>query len=199
MYPSNSRRSRGSEEEPRKVTKLISGSVSKREKPLLMRIFGESEGVGNYILWDILIPAFKDTILDMIRNGSEMIIFGETRTKSSLRRDRDRSYVSYGSFARERERREPRDRGGRSSYNRGRHNFDDIIIDTRGDAETVLENLVDLIEEYGQATVADFYGFIGMEVEWSDNKFGWETLNRASIRPVRGGYIIELPKAIPLD
>lgn len=194
MYPSNSRRSRGSEEEPqRKPTKIIKGTVTKKEKPILERIFGGSEGIGTYIIWDILIPTLKDTIWDIIRNGSEMMIFGQTKSNRNLRRDRDRSYVSYGSFSRERETRE------RSQYNRNRHNFDEIIIDTRGDAETVLSNLVDLIEDYGIATVADFYGFVGLEIEWSDQKYGWDNLNRASIRPVRGGYIIELPKAKPLD
>lgn len=199
MYPSNSRKSREPEEGSQKklVKKVISGRVTKRQKPLLMRIFGDNtKSVGSYILWDVLIPAAKNTITEMISNGIEMLVYGEPRSSSRLRRDRGTSYVSYGSFSREKD----RDRDRRSiSHNKARHVFDDIILERRSDAEEVLSNLVDLIEDYGQASIADFYGFVGLETEWSDFKYGWENLNRAEVRRIREGYILELPRPVELE
>jgi len=177
--------------------KVIKGNLVERKKPLLARIFGENtKFVGNYILWDVLIPAAKNTISEIISNGIEMLLYGETR--KHVQRDRGRSYVSYSGFYKEggRQGRDVRDPAPR---NRNRHTFDDIVLDRRSDAEEVLSNLVDLIDDYGEATVADFYDLVGLNGEWSDNKYGWDNLGRATVKRVREGYILDLPRPVSLD
>lgn len=196
MYPSNSRRSkRGSDEEPQRKLKVIKGNIVERKKPLLMRIFGENtKSVGNYILWDVLIPAGKNTITEMISNGIEMLLYGEPR--SNVRRDRGRSYVSYNSYYKDRDR-EPDSR--RLEIGKNRHRFEDVVLESRSDAEEVLSNLVDLVEDYGVATVADFYDLVGLSGEWADNKYGWDNLSRSSVKRVRDGYILEMPKPLVIE
>jgi len=181
----------------RKVTKVATGTV--RKKSFLNKVgsmfFGsDTDNVGSYILYDVLIPAAKNTLSEMVSSGIEMLLFGESRS-TNTRRDKGKSYVSYNSIYRDRD----RDRD-RSDYRiRATHRFDDIVIGSRAEAEDVLSSLVDLIDNYDAATVSDFYDLVGMTSDFTDNKYGWRNLNRATVNRVRDGYILAMPKPIPLD
>lgn len=203
-YPSNSNKKKEKRDLPeKKVKKIIDGNVVQKKKSFSKRLaetfFGDDvPSVSAYIIHDVIIPATKSTISDMVSGGIEMLLFGETRG-SRTRRDKGKSYVSYSNYYnRDGKRDERRDRDT-SRTNRARHNFDDIILETRGDAEEVLSHLVDLTEDYGMASVADLYDLVGITANFTDNKYGWENLSTASISRVRSGYLIDLPKTILLD
>lgn len=90
------------------------------------------------------------------------------------------------------------DRHEREISPRGRanHDFGEILIPTRGEAEQVLDTLLALVDEYDSATVADLYGAVGISAEHTDLKFGWTDLRDARISPARGGgYLLEMPRA----
>ena len=152
--------------------------------------------VSSYLLYDVLIPAAKDTIANMVKGGIEMLLFPGENRGSRTTRDRGRSYVSYDRYSSAPRRDERRDISPR---NRARHNFDEIILDTRGEAEEVLSHLVDLIIDYGQASVSDLYDLLGMTGNFTDNKYGWTDLRSASVSRVRDGYVMNLPRAVLLD
>lgn len=192
-YPSNSLTARDT---PRKPKKVATGVVLTREKPFLARVFGENmRSVGSYVMWDVIIPAAKNTLTEIISNGIEMLLYGESDRPSNVRRDRSRSYVSYNSIY---DKRSGRKSSGPSRA-RSRHSFNDVVLESRMDAEEVLSSLVELIDTYDTASVADFYAAVGLEGEWSDNKFGWDNLSTAEVKRIREGYILVLPKPIPLD
>jgi hypothetical protein len=150
----------------------------------------DTKNVVDYIMQDILIPAMKSTLSDMVGGGIEMLLFGERKSHggSTIYRDRDRSYVPYNKISRYREDREP------LRVNRSKTDLDDIIIETRGEAEDVLSHMVDLIDDYGVASIADYYELLGIESEFTDNKYGWTNLRDASVERVRRGYCIRLPR-----
>jgi len=198
-FPSNSKTTEKKEKETtRKVTKAV---VVEKQKPLLTRMLGDHMSqVGTYILWDVLIPAAKSTISDIISNGIEMVLYGEpgTKRKGRLHRDRDRSYVSYNSIydrqsRRSRQRERPSDRG------RSRHQFDDIIIESKPEAEEVLTVLVEAIEMYESCAVADLYEAVGLPTDFTDHKWGWFNLSSAYVKRDRFGYSLVLPKPEPLE
>lgn len=200
-FPSNSHKSKDKTKKPeKKVEKVTSGKVVKQKKTLGKK-FAETflgdniESVSSYIIYDIIIPAAKNMISDTVSNGIEMLLFGQTRG-SRTRRDRGKSYVSYSNYYKDRDR--YRDRQI-SQRNRARHNFDDIILESRGEAEEVLSHLVDLTEDYGMASVADLYDLVGVTSNFTDNKYGWDNLSSGRVVPVRGGYLLELPRPIVLD
>lgn len=199
-FPSNSKVTE-KKETTRKVTKAV---VVEKNKPLLARIFGNHmEQVGTYILWDVLLPAAKSTVSDIINNGIEMMLYGEPGTSSRrkggrLLRDRDRSYVSYNSMYDKpsRRSRQQEKRGGRQS---SRHNFDDIIIESKPEAEEVLTVLVEAIEMYESCAVADLYEAVGLPTDFTDHKWGWFNLSSAYVKRDRFGYSLVLPKPEPLE
>ena len=57
----------------------------------------------------------------------------------------------------------------------------------------------ELISSYRVVSVADFYDLAGITPEYTDNKYGWTDIRSANIVRVRDGYMIKLPRAVPLD
>lgn len=183
-------------EERKKLEKVVTGKVrtkKKSETSKLAEIFiaEDAANVKNYILMDVLVPAVKKAISDIVRDGIDMILYGEAtgKRKSST----NSTYVSYNkySYPREYDRREPqRTRGG--------YNPDDIVLETRGEAEEVLARMDELIDLYGQVSVADLYDLVGKTCEYTDNKYGWTNIRNAEPVRVRDGYLLKMPKALPI-
>lgn len=188
--------------EDRSVEKVVTGSVSRRERPLTRKladnlISEEAPTVGSYILFDVMIPAFKSMLSDMIVGGSDQILFGGSGSRRSSGRRGRATRADYISYNRASDRPE---RGGREMSHAGRatHDFGEIIFDTRGDAEIVLERMSDLISDYGMATVSDLYDFCGMTGEYTDDRWGWTSSRAFVVVRTRGGYILDLPKPSPI-
>lgn len=197
-YPGNSNKDK--EEKREKLEKIVTGEVIKKKKTFGEKVaetfFGDdTRSVGDYLLHDILIPAMKSTLSDIVGGGIEMLLFGERSrggyTRSTIYRDRNRSYVPYNKVSRS-----PRERDSRylSRTDRARHNFETIVIPNRGEAEEVLTNLVDLVYDYDVASVADYYDLVGIESSYTDRNYGWTNLADAKVERVRDGYIIRLPR-----
>lgn len=149
--------------------------------------------VKDYIVNDVLIPAAKKAISDIITNGIDMILYGEAKGRDRRRDGGSRvSYTKY--YERDRDREYDRSRTRRSVYD-----YDDIILDTRGEAEDVLNRMDDLIDAYGMVSVADLYDLVGVSGNYTDNKYGWTNLRNAEVRRTRDGYLLKLPKALPFD
>ena len=149
--------------------------------------------VKDYIVNDVLIPAAKKAISDIITNGIDMILYGEAKGRDRRRDGGSRvSYTKY--YERDRDRDYDRGRARRSVYD-----YDDIILDTRGEAEDVLNRMDDLIDAYGMVSVADLYDLVGVSGNYTDNKYGWTNLRNAEVRRTRDGYLLKLPKALPFD
>ena len=181
---------------PKKVTAKIVKKKKKWFEKFGESFFGEdADNVLAYLIQDVLLPAAKTTISDIVTSGIEMLLFGEA---GGRRKSVGRGPVPYGSMYKERDsyrrtnRLEPKARS--------RFTFDEIVLEDRGEAEDVLSNLLELIENYEVATVADFYELVGIEGEFSDNKYGWFNLSRAFLKRVpSGGFTLVLPKPQLLD
>ncbi len=181
----------------KKVEKVIAGTVKSKKKSEIRKftdvfISEDIDNVKSYILLDVLIPAIKKAISDIVTNSIDMILYGETgKTKSNS----IASKVSYRSYY--------DGRNGRRDYSAIRtkisYNYDDIIFDNRGEAEDVLSRMDELISTYGLVSVADLYDLVGVTGNYTDNKYGWTNIRSASVIRVRDGYMLKLPKALPLD
>lgn len=197
-YKGNSHRSKEVEvkEERKKLEPIAQGKAKKKneiQKFADVFIAEDVTSVKNYILMDVLLPAAKKAISDIVTNGIDMILYGETRNKSKGRESRV-SYTKY--YDRERDRDYDRPSRSRGRYG---YDYDDIILDTRKEAEEVLDRMDDLIDNYGMVSVADLYDLVGISGNYTDNKYGWTNLRNADVQRVRDGYLLKLPKALPFD
>lgn len=181
--------------ERKKVEKVTTGKV--KTKPNEVRKFADifiSEDIQNvksYIFMDVLVPAIKKAISDIVTDGIFMILYGGTG--GNRKKSTNSSYVSYNSYS------DRRDERREISTARISSRYDDIILESRAEAEEVLTRLDELIDMYGEASVADLYDLIGVSCNYTDNKYGWKNLSRAEVvRAVGGGYKLKLPRAIQL-
>lgn len=187
--------------ERHRVEKVISGTATVKKRSLTKRFVetffaGDMKDVKSYLIFDVMVPAIKETINSLINKGTEMILFGESTRSPSKNRISGGTYVSYGSsFRNEREKLVP------SRQNRMLHKFDDICFETIGDANQVVDILTELISLYHQATVGDFYDAAGVTPEWSDSteNYGWTDLTGVRVVRTRAGYIIDLPRCVRLN
>jgi hypothetical protein len=206
-FPANSRNPRRQEEkEDKKLEKVVTGPVARRKPSLGRRIRemfvgGDAQSVGGYVLIDILIPAVKDTLADMVSQGIERMLFGEARSTSrrtGYRPGGSSGYVAYQRYSssRSQERREdPRPR----LRSKGSHNFDDIILATRVEAEQVIDRMFDLLAKYEQVAISDLYEMVGITPQYTDERWGWTELRGAGVQRTMNGYLLDLPRPDPLD
>ncbi len=203
QYKSYSHKSRAEEAtKAKEVKKVVSSNVERKKKSGLQRFANEfiSEDIDNvksYVWTEIILPNVKDILFNSLRTAFEMFIYGDSDRGHSNRRGQ-RSRVSYESmyYNDDRYRRE------RSNRQRGRtgYNFDDITIDDYAEAQEILDQMDELIDVYGIASVADYYGFAGETANHMDRRYGWTDITSAKIVRTRNGkYFIKLPRACPID
>ena len=75
-----------------------------------------------------------------------------------------------------------------------------IIIESRSEAEEVLDTLMAVIQKSGRTTVSDLYDLVGTRSVYTDQKYGWISLQGSTVQPAHeGGYLLVLPRPVPLD
>lgn len=197
--PNSNRFKEGKVDEPvareKKVEAITTATVKKKGEMKKFTDIFISEDVGSvksYILMDVLVPAIKKAISDIVTNGIDMVLYGESgRTK---RPESTASKVSYRGYYN-------KDQPvARTTARTAAYDYDDVILPTRGEAEEVLSRMDDLIATYGVVSVADLYDLVNVSCNYTDNKYGWTNLvNVVPVRASGGGYILKLPRALPLN
>ena len=194
-YKSNSHRSKElTKNEPvKKVVKPIAKATTKKKNKLAETFISEdASNIKSYILMDVLVPAIKKAVIDIVTDGISMLFYGDT-SHGNRRSSTSASYISYNRYS-DRDRRDDR-----TSYGRSRYSYDDIILQSRGEAEEVLDRMCEMIDTYGIVSVADMYDLVGIATNYTDNKYGWTNLRNAEPIRVSNGYMLKLPKAGPID
>ena len=206
-FPSNSNKSKEKAEiEPiendRKIKRI---TVGKQKKKSEIRKFtdvflaDDLNSVKDYILEDVIIPSIKKGIVDIVSNGIDMLMYGESGHKANKSTNAGR--VSYRSYYESDSRSEP-------SYKRSRkttYDFDDVVIPSRGEAEEVLDIVNEMMEQYRMVTVASFYELVGVTDVYTDHQYGWTLkaypnfFRDTRIIRTRDGYIIKFPRIVPID
>lgn len=160
----------------------------------------DAPNIGNYILYDILLPALRDLVADIGHGALDMAMGTDTRRYSRDRRRSNDSYISYNRYYDDRDRRR-RDRDDeRYEARRRNHDLDDIIFDYREDAEDILDRMCDYLERYDSVPVSYMCDICGITVpgDFTKEDWGWINLSSAKVKRGNGGYYIDLPKARPI-
>ena len=193
----NSHKYKAENSEKKKIEPVVKSGAKLRKKNEFQKVAGsiiseDAKRVKSYILMDVLVPAIKDAIEDIVTNGIRMLLRGDT----SARRSGPSGGISHISYNKAYDRRD------RSSLDRPRGvmDFDDLILPTRYEAEEVLRSLDNLIETYRIVSVADMYEAAGIrDFEYTARNYGWKDIRRAEVVHVRNGYWLKMPNVSPID
>jgi hypothetical protein len=205
-FPPNSDASKRNVEKD--ITRVTSGETVRRRKSLRKQfsetfVAGDMRSAMRYVVFDVMLPAAKDMIVDAGSSGIEKLIFGDARRRGSTPpQSGPTGYVSYnrvamGAMGAASRLASPQRVMSRRA--RSRHDFDEIILDSRTEAEEVIDRLFDLVSRYESATVADLYELVGLASAHTDHKWGWTDVRGAGVSRVRDGYLLDLPEPHPLD
>jgi hypothetical protein len=200
-YRSNSNKSKERAQtepvEEHRINAIVSSSKTKKKSGIRkfsdLIVQEDAANVRSYIVTDVLVPAVKKTISDIVKSGIDMFLYGESRRKIGGGYS---SPVSYSSLYDGPKREQRNSFSRRSSFD-----FNDIIIPDRSDAESVLLAMEDLIERYGLVRVADVYDILDMSSSsnFTDNRYGWTNIPNDAIVRDYDGYRINLPSPSPID
>lgn len=200
-YTSNSHKAReGTLINPpaKKTEKVISGTARTKKKSEVKKFADVfiSEDISNiktYVLMDVLVPAIKKAISDIVKNGIEMVLYGEAGRQKLNSTASKISYRSYYDDQRSPVKREYAAQASRHGYD-----YDDIILETYSEAEDVLTRMDEMIDRYKMVSVADLYDMVDISGPYTNNYYGWTDLRSAEIKRADGGYLLKFPKTVSL-
>lgn len=196
IYPSNQVKKKPDTEVPNKREKkesVVQNSGKKAKKSYMRKIFDaffETEEIPdkkNHIIFNVLIPSTKRMILSSIESffgvssGTISNVFGGNGTRIV------KTNVPYSKISQT------------ASDKRATYEYNDIVFSNMADAESVLMAMIEQLNDYGIASVLDYYEFCGESGTNTDNNWGWTNLDRARIEHCSDGYILRLPKVLPLN
>jgi hypothetical protein len=187
----------------KELKKIVDNQPKKRKRNLFSRlvsgILGPEgiSGIGQYVAEEILVPAVKNIVVDAVTSGVNMVMYGENKPRpsghphQSTNRTTYRPNTNYTSRYTSRQP-EPAER---TVARPARYGIEEYVIEDRFDASHVLTTLTENADMYDNVSVADYYDLIGVPSQYTDNTYGWtiDSIVRATIVPIRGGYIIKFP------
>lgn len=206
-YKPNSHKSKAEAADKHRMQKIVSGKVTVRDNQTGLRavkdafIKEDAPSIKKYLLFDILIPAAKKTILELITNGARATLYG-SKGGYDNRSSVPAGKVSYSKYYEDQPNRryeEPR---------RARITYDDILLPSAGEAQFVLDTMRQAIAEYQVVSVLDYFDMVGMrdQCDQTQDRYGWKDLSNVPIEPVEilvdgipeTRFWLRLPKARPI-
>lgn len=185
--------------EEKRVQKVVKGPVKTKTNEVRkfadIFISEDIANVKNYIFMDVLVPAIKKAIYDIVTNGIDMFLYGGTgKSKSSP----SGAKVSYRNFY-DQKNSNVGYRGSENTRNQSGFDYDDLEFENRGDAEAVIVQMQGAIGKYGFVTVADLYDMVDLPTPYTSQNYGWMDVSSAEVIRFRGKYRLRLPRAVPID
>ena len=165
------------------------------------------EDIESYIRKDIIKPRLEDLAYETGRNILSLLIYGGDTddNTTSLVSSYNGTYTPYHNAS--------KSKSGRPSEQRRVKSEDEnvygtvslfdnteIRYKTRPAAASMLNDLIQYINLYGQVSLAYYYSRIpGKTAPWTYNDYGWTDLRNVQIVACRkGGFIIDFPQPVNL-
>ena len=186
---------------PEKSASVIASpaKVKPASKGIKRAIFAQDfKDIKQGVIDDIIRPKIKDMVFELADNvmntiscSLQMMIFGDVRRSQNRPMDR----VSYNQYAYPSRKIAPAPTPTLSAS----YNCDNLVYETKGDAEVVLAAMQEHLRHYPYVEVSRMYEFSNLSMpNWTSNNFGWDNLDGVTVKKIDGDYIIDLPRAKPI-
>lgn len=188
---------------------VVNKKIGLGGKLVKMFVAEDAKTIKDTIVNDYIIPAIKDVIHDTITKTTDMIFYGETRsTKISGTKSYSSysAYTPYSAYYGNPNRSSSLTKGYDNKdedYNRVIYEYEPVIIKGHGKdsmmkAEEVRHYIIDTLNEYHNISVLELYSKVSRRAPHTFQKYGWDNLSHIEIVRVPEGYLIDLPKPVPL-
>lgn len=194
--PNNSNKYKQQKKNEPKVEKVVNSNIQVQKKSNIQKftdnfVNNDVPKIKSYIVNDVVIPSAKSAVSTIVKNVIDILLYGESRNNGRLPADR----ISYNSYY---------DRPYRTTVTNNSISrtfaYEDVMPLTRADADAVLDRMYEVLDYYGFVRVSDLNQFLGITGEYTDNNFGWTSLNGANKYSVGiNQFKLGLPKPSPIN
>ena len=144
-------------------------------------------------------PALENLFLDTLHQGIDAFFNKSNRYTGRGGKSRPYRSASYDRYYDN-----PRGSRSRAEVGGRTKGIEEVIFDTRRDAQMVREKMLALLEQDQAISIDDYYEIVtdvtGLTVSgdnYLDSKYGWMDLTGSSVSMARGGgYVINLPDPV---
>lgn len=145
------------------------------------------KSVAAHVFDNLIVPRFKVLIVDTISSAARAFFLGESVIDRPGRRD-PAGNVSYNSIYDS-----PKTTMSRKTSNG--FGYAELIFDTYGDAQLVLDKMDEILADSGEVSIADMYEAADRSCPFTYTYYGWTNTASAKIVSDSDGYWIKMPKA----
>lgn len=149
----------------------------------------DTSSVASFVFTRLIIPRLQVLAVDTINAVARAIFLGERTSEPS--RKTPGGYTSYEGCYGEKK---PASKLSSSKKTNGSFQFQDVVVDTYGDAQLILDRLDEQLDDQGYVTVSYLYEAAGLPCPFTGNYYGWENISSARIVTDSDGYLIEMPE-----
>ena len=178
------------------VKGVVNGKPANKEKSLFKKITdtfsaGNIHDARDYVIRDVLIPGLLDILYDGITRGVGRIIYGEKG--SSVRNNNGRG-VNYNGIRRLSDGETLRRTKNETSVV-GVYDYNEIELETKADADRLLDSMCEYLEIHDIISVADMYSMANYKSgDYTDNNWGWDSLAGSHVKRTSDGWTLVLPR-----
>ena len=206
-YKSNSNKSKQKDSPPdaKPIVSVAKGKIIEKTpaRKAADNFFAEDmKGVGSYVVKDVLLPGIKRILSTAIKGAVDTAFYGTGARFDDMRGPRRPGqmvdYTQRNYF-------DGRDQAYQNGPMVRTHSMstDNILFESYGEAQDVVHGLQQLISQYGVASVAQMYDLAGVSImgDYTKHNYGWNSITSQNTRIIdtRDGYILDMPKALPLE
>lgn len=187
--------------EPPKIEPVVSKKplITKKKWSILDCFYNTSEkSFGEYFVQDLLVPNVNKMIGTVLHEAVTKIFgvghgFGPTSPYhyTNWGWGSNPNYVNYSAQSTASAMQKTTPQRPQAGTDLGSY-----AMQTREDAENVLEGLEAYIEQYDVVPVSAFFSLIGVTAPYTYNDYGWSSLAEAKVISVGNGFAIHFPKPV---
>lgn len=176
--------------------RLKKDSTAKKVAKSMIKVDGHQ--IKDFVFGEVLIPTIKDAVYKIVTNGLSMVLFDRVDGSRGSRSGLSGTRISYSGYYRG----DNPPRESRSDRYSRRESFvpdGQIVYTTRQEAEDIIDGMADIIDQYGQVSIADMYDLSDVSAPpHTYNRYGWRTVRDFYTRHTADGWVIVTPRAIVL-
>lgn len=208
QYPSNTLKERskpqGQQQKPKPELKCV---VSGKSKPVPKSIWSKvfvgikptsGQTMKEFIFDEIVTPLIQRAVVEGVTGAINFLVKGDAYADRKDAPKFGKSYINYNGIS------SGKPNGGNNYVYSGKNagmDIENVWFESRVDAQRVLDEMNGAIAQYDILTVNGFYDIIGRTsiIDPSNERFGWSDLRNAYVTASRGGWVLHLPRPLPID
>ena len=207
QYPSNTLKERNKQVQKKEKPELkcvVTGKSKPVPQSIWSKVFvgikpASGQTMKSFIFDEIVTPLIQRAVVEGVTGAINYLVKGDAYADRKATSSFGKSYINYNGISSGK----PTGSNGQYVYSGKNSGMDieNVWFESRVDAQRVLDEMMGVIAQYDILTVNGFYDLIGRTslIDPSNEKFGWSDLRNAYITGARGGWIIHLPRPMPID